>query len=157
MLFVNHDEGEVCDRRKYSRTSSHHHAGFATANAMPLFGTLLVGKGGVEDGDFITEDLVKVGGHSRSKADFGDEQDGGTARFQNRAHGREIHGSFSRASHTMQQNATELSRGNAFLNFGERFLLRVVQLKLEWFSWRRHCSSDGQMGAGCSPRSPKRA
>src|SRR5581483_942985 len=83
MLFVDDDEGKIGDWREDSGASADDHASFSTLDAVPLLGAFFVGESGVQDRDFITEDLVEVGGDGGCESDFGDKEDGGASGFEN--------------------------------------------------------------------------
>ena len=63
---------------------------FAALDAMPLLGALGIGETGMENGDLVSEDLVKIGGDCRSQTDFGNKQDERTAGIEHLAHAGEI-------------------------------------------------------------------
>jgi len=103
--------------------------GLAALDAMPLFGTLCVGKCRVQDSDFVPEDLVQIGGNRGREPDLGDQQYGGAAGLQHRAHARQVDGGFSRARHAVQEHAEELARSDTFAQMGKRRTLRRSELK----------------------------
>ena len=92
VLFIDDDQREVGDRSENGGARADDHASFSALDAMPLLGAFAVGKRGMQDGDFVAEDLMQIGGDGGSKADFGDEQDCGASGFEHRAHGRQING-----------------------------------------------------------------
>ena len=118
MLLINDDQGEVFDRCEDGGARADDHASLATLDAMPLFGALAAGKGGVQDGDLAAEDLLQIGGNSRSEADFGDQQDSGASGGQDFAHSREVDGGFSRAGDSVQQHARKLARFDSLAETG---------------------------------------
>ena len=62
VLLIHHDERQVGHRREHGRACSYHNVGFAIADALPLLGALVVAEGGMQDGNFVAEDLVQIGG-----------------------------------------------------------------------------------------------
>ena len=86
---------EIGDRGKDRRPRADDHARFAALDAVPLLGTFPVGKGGVQDGNFIAEDLMQVGGDGGRQTDFRDEQDGRAPGFEHTAHGCQVHRSLA--------------------------------------------------------------
>ena len=91
VLFVDDDERKIGDRGEDRRARADDHARFAALDAMPLLGAFAVGERGVQDGNFIAEDLMQVGSHRRSQADLRNEQDGGASGFEHGTHGCQIH------------------------------------------------------------------
>ena len=59
----------------------------------------------MQDRYFVAEDLVQIGGDGRSQANLGDQQNGGAACIEHRAHDSEIHRRLPGTSHAMQQHA----------------------------------------------------
>ena len=90
VLFVDDDQREIGDRGKHRGPRADDHARFAALDAVPLLGAFAVGERGVQDGDFVAEDLVQVGRDGRCETNFRNEQDGRASGFENSAHGREI-------------------------------------------------------------------
>jgi len=76
---------------------------------MPLLGAFAVRERGVQNGDFITENLMQVGGNRRSQTDFRNEEDGGASRFEHGAHAGQIDGCLTRPGDTVQQHAGKLA------------------------------------------------
>ena len=105
VFFVDDDEREIADRSEDSRARADDHARFSALDAVPLLGALVVGKRGVQDGDFVAEDLMEIGGDGGRQANFRHEQNGGASRFEHRAHARQIDGGFPGAGNAMQQHA----------------------------------------------------
>ena len=131
VLFVDDDEREIGDRRKDRRARAHDHARFAALDAVPLLGALAVGQRGVQDGDFVAEDLMQVGGDGGRQADLGNQQDGGASGFEHGAHARQIDRGLSRAGDAVQQHAGEFASRDAFAHPLERGLLRGVEIEVE--------------------------
>ena len=131
VLFVDDDQCEIGDRGKDCGARADDHAGVSTFDAVPLLGAFAVGERGVEDGNFIAEDLMQVGGDGRGQTDFGDEQDRGTSGFEHAAHGCEIHRCLARSGDAVQQHAGEFVGRDAFPHACERGLLRGVQIEIE--------------------------
>ena len=126
VLFVDDDQREIGDRRKDGRARADDHARVAALDAVPLLGALAVGERGVQDGNFVAEDLMQIGGHGGRQADFRDEQNGGAPGFEHAAHGGQIDGGLARSGDAVQQHAGELARGDAFRILRERGLLGEV-------------------------------
>jgi hypothetical protein len=61
VFLVDDDEGEVGDGSEDSGARADDHARFASLDAVPLLGPLAVREPGVEDRDFVAEDLMQVG------------------------------------------------------------------------------------------------
>jgi hypothetical protein len=61
----------------------------------------------VEDGDLISEDLVKIGGNGRSETDLGNKEYGGASGFEDGTHRREIDRRFAGASYAVQKHSRE--------------------------------------------------
>ena len=97
VLFVDDDECEIVDRREHRRARAHDHARFAALDAMPLLGAFAIGERGMQDGHFVAEDLVQVGGDGWREADLRNEQNGGASGIEYRAHRREIDRGFARS------------------------------------------------------------
>ena len=102
MLLVDHDQRQIRHRRKDRRTRAYHNVGLAVANVLPLLGALVVAEGGMQDGDLVAEDLVKIGGHRRSESDLRNQQNGRAPFRQHRLHGREVDGGLARAGNAVQ-------------------------------------------------------
>ena len=112
MLFVDDDEREIGDGGEDRGARADDHARVAALDAVPLLGALLVGERGVQDGDFVAEDLMQIGGDGGRQTDFRDEQDGGASGFEHRAHGGEIDRGFAGAGDAVQQHAGKFARGH---------------------------------------------
>ncbi len=110
VLFVDDDQREIGDRGEDRRPRADDHARFAALDAVPLLGALAIGERGVQDGNFVAENLVQVGGDGGSQADFRDEQDGGASGFEHAAHGGQIDRGLARSGDAVQQHAGELAR-----------------------------------------------
>ena len=50
---------------------------------MPLLGALTIAQRGVEDRDFIPEDLMEIGGYGRSEANLRNQKYSGASCFRN--------------------------------------------------------------------------
>ena len=124
VLFVDDDQREIGDRREDSRTRAHDHARFAALDAMPLLRALFVGERGMQDRNFVAEDLMQIGGNGGREADFRNQKNGGAARFKHRAHAGEINRRLARARYAVQKHAGKLSRVDGFAQPIERGLLR---------------------------------
>ena len=90
MLFIHHDEREIGNGSKDRRTRSYHNVRLAAADALPLLGALVVAEGGVENSDFVAENLMQIGGHGGCETDFGHQQNGRASLRQHRLHGRQV-------------------------------------------------------------------
>ncbi len=123
MFFVDDDQREIGNRREDRGTSADDHARVAALDAMPLLGALFVGERGVQDGNFVAEDLVQIGGDRRREADFRDEENGGASGFEHCAHAGEVDGGFARAGDAVQKDAGKLARVNGFAQSIQRSLL----------------------------------
>src|ERR1043165_2492529 len=97
MLFVDDDERQVFDGREHRRARAYDDLLLATADVMPLLGTLVVGEAGVQHGDLSAEDLMQVRGRSRGEADLRYEHDGAATRVKHLLHGGEIDRRFAGA------------------------------------------------------------
>ena len=113
VLFVDDDEREIGDRREDRRARADDHARVAALDAVPLLGAFAIGERGVQDGNFVAEDLVQVGGDGGSQTDFGDKEDGGASGFENAAHGGEIDRGLAGAGDAVQQHSGEFAGGDA--------------------------------------------
>jgi hypothetical protein len=65
VFFVDDDQGEIGDRGEDGGARADDHARIAALDAVPLLGAFFVGKRGVQDGNFVAEDLVQIGGDGR--------------------------------------------------------------------------------------------
>ncbi len=75
MLFIYHNEGQVRNGREYGRPSSYHNVRLTIANPLPLLGPLVVAQGGMQNGNFVAEDLMQIGCHRRGETDLRYQQD----------------------------------------------------------------------------------
>jgi hypothetical protein len=114
VLLVDNDQREIGDRSEDCRACADDHTGFAALDAVPLFGAFAVGERGVQDGNFVTEDLMQVGSHGGSQTDFRDKQDGRAAGFKNGTHRGQVHRGLAGSGDAMQQHAGILVRRNTF-------------------------------------------
>ena len=114
VLLVDDDQREIGNRREDRRARADDHARFAALDAMPLLGAFFVGKRRVQDGDFVAEDLVQIGGDGGREADFRNQQNGGASGFEHRAHAGEIDGSLAGAGDAVQKDAGKLSCVDGF-------------------------------------------
>ena len=114
VFFVDDDQRQIGDRSEYRRARAHDHARFAALDAVPLLGAFLVGERRVQDGDFVSEDLMQVGGDGWGEADLGDQQDGRASGLEHRAHGGEIDRGLARSGDAVQQHAGKFARSDAF-------------------------------------------
>ncbi len=144
VFLVDDDQREIGDRREDCGPRADDHARVSALDAVPLLGALAVGECGVQDGDFIAEDLMQVGGDGGSEADFGDEEDGGASGFEDSAHGGQIDRGLAGAGDAVQQHAGEFAGGDALPHLGERGLLRGVQVEVEQ-SGTRLGAGDGEV------------
>ena len=124
VFFVDDNQREIGNRREDCGARADDHARVSALDAVPLLGALFVGKRGMQDGDFVAEDLVQIGGYRRREADFRDEENGGASRFEHGTHAREINGSFARAGDAVQKDAGKLSCLDGFAQAIQRGLLR---------------------------------
>ena len=83
----------------------------------------------MQNGNFIAEDLMQVGGDRRREADFRDEENGGTSSFEHRAHACEIDGGLARAGNAMQKHAGKFALVNRLAHSIQRGLLRWIQIE----------------------------
>jgi hypothetical protein len=95
VFFVDDDQREIGNRGEDRGTRAHDHASLAALDAMPLLRALFIRKCGVQDGNFIAEDLVQIGGDRGREADFRNEQDGGASSLEHGAHARQVDGSLA--------------------------------------------------------------
>src|SRR5206468_8064167 len=102
MFFVDHYESEILDGRKNSRSRPHHDASLSTMDAVPLFGTLIIGETGMQNRHLLAEDAMQIGCSSRRESNFGNEQDCRTALRQHRLHCRQIDGGLARSGYAMK-------------------------------------------------------
>ena len=123
MFFVDDDQREIGNRREDGRASADDHARVPALDAMPLLRALLVGERGVQDGNFIAEDLVQIGGDRWREADFRDEENGGAPSFEHGAHAREVNGGLARAGNAVQKDAGKLALVNRLAQSIQRGLL----------------------------------
>ena len=114
LLFINNDQCQIGHWGENSRARTDDHARIAALDAMPLLGTLFVGERGMQDGNFIAEDLMQVGCNGGRQTDFGDKQDGGASGLKHSTHASQIDRSFARSGDSMQQHAGELAGLDAF-------------------------------------------
>ena len=131
LFLVDDDKSQVADRSEDRRTRADHHARISAFDAMPLLGALLIRQRRMEDGHFIAEHLVQIGGNRRREPDLGNQQDRGAASLEYRAHRGEIDGSLPRPGNAMQQDPAELARCYAFLNLFQRVLLGGVEFEFK--------------------------
>ena len=75
MLLVDHDQGEVADRREHRRARPDADARLTLAQAQPLVAALARRQGGVQDRDPVAEPGPEPGHRLRREADLGDEDD----------------------------------------------------------------------------------
>ena len=66
VLLIDDDESQINDGSEYRRARAYHHARVAAFDLMPLLIMFAIGESRVQDGHFVTEDLMQVGGHRRS-------------------------------------------------------------------------------------------
>ena len=83
----------------------------------------------MQDGNFVAENLMQVGGDRRREPDFGNEQNGGASCFEHGTHPRKVYGRFSRAGDTVQQDAGELSRIHRFPQAIQSSPLRWIEIE----------------------------
>ena len=109
LLFVDDDQSEIGHRREDCRARADHHARVAALDAMPLLGAFFVGERGVQDGDFVAENLMQVGGDGGREADFRDEEDGGASGFEHSAHAGQVHRGLSGAGDAVEEHTGKLT------------------------------------------------
>ena len=90
MLLVDHDQGEVADRREHRRARPDADARLTVAQAQPLVAALARRQGGVQDRDPVTEPGPEPGHRLRREADLGDEDDRPPPPRQRRLDGGEV-------------------------------------------------------------------
>src|SRR5580693_9863933 len=83
----------------------------------------------MQDGDFVAEDLVQIGGYRRRESDFRHEQDGGAAGFEHGTHAREVDGSFAGARDSVQKDAGKLSGLDPVAQMFQGGLLRCIEIE----------------------------
>ncbi len=86
VFFVDDDQREIGDRGEDRGARADDHARVAALDAMPLLGALLVGERRVQDGNFVAEDLMQIGGDGGREADFRDKQNGRASGFEHATH-----------------------------------------------------------------------
>ena len=131
LFFVDNQQREIGDRCKHRRPRSDHDTRIATLDPVPLLGALVIGQAGMQDGDFVAEDLNQIGRHRRSEPDFRHQQNGGAPLFQHLAHGREINRRLAGAGYAVEQHAGKLARRDALENLSQRFFLRDAEFKFK--------------------------
>ena len=72
MFLVDDDQRKIGYWGKDCRPRTDDHARVAAFDAVPLLGALAVRQRGVQDGNFIAEDLVEVGRDGGSETNFRD-------------------------------------------------------------------------------------
>ena len=123
---------------------------------MPLLGALLIGQRRVQDGDFVSEHLMQIGGHRRRKPDLRNQQDGRASCFQNRAHGGEIDRRLARSSDPVQQHAGELAARVMLSSIRlQRLLLRRIELKVQRRGPRLHVATVNSAGSSTISTNPR--
>jgi hypothetical protein len=114
VLLVDDNECEIGDGSEDRRARAYDHARLSTLDAVPLLGAFAVGERGVEDGNFVAENLMQIGRDCRRQADFRNEENRGASSLEHAAHGCQINRCFARAGDAVQQHAGEFVACHAF-------------------------------------------
>ena len=131
MLFVDDDERKIGHRRENRRARADHHARFSALDAMPLLGAFAVGQSRVEDSDFVSEDLMQVGGNNGSEADLRYKQNRRSASFEHGTHTGQIDCGLPRAGNAVEQRAGESAGVDVFTQARECGLLCRIEVEAE--------------------------
>ena len=62
---------------------------------------------GMQNGNFLSEDLMQIGRDRRRQSNFRNQQNGGASSFEHRTHRRKIDRGLARSGDAMQQHAAK--------------------------------------------------
>src|SRR3954453_12849294 len=97
---------------------------------MPVLGAFFVGKTRVQNGYFVSEDVVNIGGDSWRESNLRDQQNCRAPRIEHGFHRRQINRGLAGSSHTMQQNPGISMRMYSSTNFFQRRPLLRVEIEV---------------------------
>jgi hypothetical protein len=112
VLFVDHDQAEVLDRREDRRARSDADARLTVAKPAPLVVALSRRQGGMQDGEAIAKTSTEAGHRLRGEPDLGNEDDRPPALGQSRLNRREVDLGLARAGDAVQEQLAVGSRGS---------------------------------------------
>ena len=96
---------------------------------MPMLRAFFVRQRGMQNCDFVSEDLMNVSGDGRSQSNFRDQQNGGAAGIKDRLHDGKINRRFSGAGYAVQQHAGKFAGINCGADLIEGGALRWVEIE----------------------------
>ncbi len=117
VLFIHDNQRQITDGSEHRRARAHNNAGIAGADSPPLLSALIGRERRMQDGNFVSEKIMQVGGCCGGQADLRDKQNCGAALSQDRLHGGKIDSRLPRTGDSVQQSDFEFSRGCALKNF----------------------------------------
>ena len=131
LLFIDDDEGQIGHGSEHCGARADYHAGFSALDAVPLLGAFLVRERGVQNGDFFTENLMKIGSDGGGEADLRDQQDGRAAGFEHCPHSGQVDGRFAGSGDAVHEQACKFMGFYAVADAFEGLLLGAVELKVK--------------------------
>ena len=97
---------------------------------MPVLGAFFVGKTRVQNGYFVSEDVVNIGGDSWRQSNLWDQQNCRAPRIKHGFHCRQINRGLAGSSYAMQQNPGISMRIYSSTNFFQRRPLLRVEIEV---------------------------
>ena len=127
LLFIDHDQPEIFDRRENGRARSHHHARLAAPHAPPFPRALHFRQRAVQHRDARAKSRAAQSAAPKRQRDFRNQNQRGLVPRKRRLHGVEIHFRFAAAGDAVEQSRGKYARLDPAANDSQFALLVRIQ------------------------------